>query len=72
MQARLKTKKIGYKKEFLKEIIREVRVRGKEIILTYKILLNPPRSPLGMPRGKFFTLSGVVVAVGIEPTTSRM
>jgi hypothetical protein len=32
VQARLKTKKIEYKKEFLKEIAKEVRVRGKEII----------------------------------------
>jgi hypothetical protein len=56
----------------MQEIIKEVRARGKEIILSYKIPLDPPISALGMPRGGFFTLSGVVVAVGIEPTTSRM
>lgn len=33
MQKRLRDKKIGYNKEFLREIIKEVRVRGKEIIL---------------------------------------
>jgi hypothetical protein len=56
----------------MQEIIKEVRVRGKEKYLSYKIPLNPPISPLGAPGGGFFTLSGVVVAVGIEPTTSRM
>ena len=38
MQQRLKTKAIGSKREFLKEIIREVRVRGKEIILALRRL----------------------------------
>ena len=33
MQERLKEKKIGYKIEFLREIIKEVRVRGREITL---------------------------------------
>jgi site-specific DNA recombinase len=72
MQARLRTKKIGYKREFLREIIKEVRVRGREITLSYRIPLNPPKSPAGATRGGFFTVSGMVVAVGIEPTTSRM
>ena len=72
MQARLRTKKIGYKREFLKEIIKEVRVRGREITLSYRIPLNPPNSPAGATRGGFFTVSEMVVAVGIEPTTSRM
>ena len=34
IQERLRTKKIGYKKEFLREIIKEVRVKGREITLT--------------------------------------
>ena len=72
MQARLRTKKIGYKKEFLREVIKEVRVRGREITLSYRIPLNRPKSSTRTTRGGFFTLSGVVVAVGIEPTTSRM
>jgi hypothetical protein len=72
MQARLRTKKIGYKREFLREIIKEVRVRGREITLSYRIPLNPPKSPAGATRGGFFTVSEMVVAVGIEPTTSRM
>jgi len=33
MQERLRANKIGYKKEFLREIIKEVRVRGREITL---------------------------------------
>ena len=38
MQERLRDKKIGYNKDFVREIIKEVRVRGKEVILTYKYL----------------------------------
>jgi hypothetical protein len=34
MQERLTAKKIGYKKAFLREIIKEVRVKGREITLT--------------------------------------
>jgi hypothetical protein len=60
MQARLKSNKIGYKKEFLKEIIKEVRVRGREITLSYRIPLNPPKSSVGTPRGGFLTVSGMV------------
>ena len=35
-------KAIGSKKAFLKEIIKEVRVSGKEITLTYRLPLAPP------------------------------
>ena len=72
VQARLRTNKIGHKKEFLREIIKEVRVRGREITLSYRIPLNPSKSSAGTTRRGFFTLSGMVVAVGLEPTTSRM
>lgn len=41
MQKRLKERAIGSKREFLKEIIREVRVRGKEITLTYRLPWAP-------------------------------
>jgi hypothetical protein len=44
MQERLRDKKIGYNKEFLREIIKEVRIRGKEVILTYKIPLTPKKT----------------------------
>jgi hypothetical protein len=70
MQERLRAKKIGYKREFLREVIKEVRVRGKEITLTYKIPL--PSQKLSLEKNEFFTLSQMVVAVGLEPTTSRM
>ena len=73
MQERLRDKKIGYKKEFLKEIIKEVRVRGKEITLTYIIPLTPKRQTTDQnPGKKFFTVSHLVVAEGLEPPTSRM
>ena len=44
LQQRLKDKAIGSKREFLKEIIREVRVRGKEITLSYRLPLALPNS----------------------------
>jgi hypothetical protein len=75
MQVRLREKKIGYKKEFLKEILKEVRVRDKEITLTYKLPL-PQRTPL--PGGKnhrkeeFFTEDHLVELMGVEPTTSKL
>jgi signal transduction protein with GAF and PtsI domain len=72
MQARLKDKKIGYNKEFLKEIIKEVRIRGKEVILTYKIPLTPRKTTGENPQDEFFTVSHLVVAEGLEPPTSRM
>lgn len=72
VQKRLREKAIGSKKEFLKEIIREVRVRGKEITLTYRLPLASGIISKSGNSGKFFTLSKMVVAVGLEPTTSRM
>jgi hypothetical protein len=71
MQQRLRANKIGYKREFLKENIKEVRVRGSKIALTHKIPLKPKESP-NAGRGEFFTLSKMVVAAGLEPATSRM
>jgi hypothetical protein len=55
MQARLKDKKVGYKKEFLKEILKEVRIKGTEVTLTYRL-------PLSGEEGKVFTLSNLVEA----------
>jgi site-specific DNA recombinase len=72
IQERLRAKKIGYKKEFLREIIKEVRVKGREITLTYKIPLAP-KNPSGEGSGgEFFTVLHLVVAAGLEPATSRM
>ena len=61
MQERLRTKKIGYKKEFLREIIKEVRVKGREITLTYKLPIAKKPSG-GGNGGEFFTLLQMVGA----------
>ena len=71
MQERITAKKIGYKKKFLREIIKEVRVKGREITLTYKLPLTKKPSG-GSHGGKFFTVLQMVVAAGLEPATSRM
>jgi hypothetical protein len=55
MQIRLRAKKIGYKKEFLREILKEVRVRGNDV--------RTPRSDAKQPRKEeFFTLYHLVEA----------
>jgi polysaccharide deacetylase 2 family uncharacterized protein YibQ len=68
----LEAKAVGSKKEFLKETIREARVRGKEIILTYRLPLAPVSMSDNSEGGKFFTVLQMVVAAGLEPATSRM
>ena len=56
MQERLRTKKIGYKKEFLREMIRKKsRVKGREITLTYKLPIAKKPSG-GGNGGEFFKL----------------
>jgi hypothetical protein len=42
---RLRETKLGAKKEFLREIVKEVRVRDKTIQVTYKLPLAPRTSP---------------------------
>jgi len=37
MQRRLREKKTGYKKEFLREVLKEVRIRGNAVRMTYKL-----------------------------------
>jgi hypothetical protein len=63
VQLRLRQKKIGYKKEFLKEILKEVRVRGSEVKLTYKLPMTV-RTPLSKgktsQKEEFFTLYQMV------------
>ena len=58
LQARLREKNIGYKKEFLREILREIRVSGKEISLTYRLPLTA-QEPVSLnsdkAREQFFT-----------------
>ena len=73
MQLRLREKKIGYKKEFLREILKEVRVGGKSVRLTYRLpmTVRTPSSEEIDPRtGEFFTLYQMVEPMGIEPTAS--
>ena len=45
MQEKLREKKLGAKKEFLREIVKEVRVRDKSIQLIYKLPMVPRTSP---------------------------
>ena len=47
MQMRLRETKIGYRKEFIREILKEVRVKGKAVRLTYK-LPNQMVEPMGV------------------------
>jgi len=42
---RLRGKKIGYRKEFLGEILKEARVKGNAVQLTYKLTMTV-RTPL--------------------------
>ena len=75
MQKRLKEKKLGYKKEFLREILKEVRIRGTAITLTYKLpmTLRTPRSADTKPRAReFFTVYQLVELMGVEPTASSL
>jgi hypothetical protein len=72
MQKRLKERALVARREFLLEIIKEVRVRGKEITLTYRMPLAPATVSKKDKSGRFFTLSQMVVAAGLEPATSRM
>ena len=73
MQMRLRAKKIGYKKEFIREILKEVRVKGNAVRLTYKLPMTV-RTPLAEGKNpkkeEFFTLSQMVEPKGIEPSTS--
>jgi hypothetical protein len=72
IQKRLKEKAIFSKREFLPEIIKEIRIRNKEITLSCVVPWRLPRASKKDPAGGFFAVSNMVVAVGIEPTTSRM
>ncbi len=75
MQMRLRQKNIGFKKEFIREILKEVRVKGNAVRLTYKLpmTVRTPPSKSGNPRtGEFFTLYQMVELMGVEPTASRV
>jgi site-specific DNA recombinase len=73
IQMRLRNKKVGYRKEFLREILKEVRVRGDEVRITYKLPMTvrtPPSEGGTSRRAEFFTLYQMVEPMGVEPTTS--
>ena len=75
MQKRLQEKKIGYKKEFLREILKEVRVRRNAVRLTYRLPMTartPPSAGTKPRTGEFFTLYHLVELMGVEPTASRV
>jgi hypothetical protein len=75
MQVRLPERKIGYKKEFLREILKEIRVRGSEVTLIYRLPMTvrtPPSKGKNPQKGEFFTLYQMVEPMGVEPTTSRV
>ena len=75
MQIRLRAKKLGYKKEFLREVLKEVRVRGNEVKLTYRLPMTvrtPPSRGKKPQKEEFFTLYQMVEPMGVEPTTSRV
>jgi site-specific DNA recombinase len=67
MQARLKAKNVGHKREFLRELLREVKIEGDKITLSYRLPLeieSPPSSGRE-PKKKFFTVCQLVEAGGI-------
>jgi site-specific DNA recombinase len=65
MRRRLLAKQIGAKREFLQEIVKEVRVHGNTVTLTYKL-------PLQASEVRFFTPLKLVGPPGFEPGTNRL
>jgi hypothetical protein len=75
MQVRLRKKKIGYKKDFLREILKEVRIKGNSVTLKYRLPVTartPPAGAKNPGKEEFFTLYKLVEPMGVEPTTSRV
>jgi len=64
MQARLKSDGLGNKREFLRELLKEVKIDGNQVTVTYRLPLDVEQA--GSEK-KFFTLSQMVEAGGIEP-----
>ena len=65
MQRRMATKQIGAKRQFRQEVVKEVRVSGSDVTLTYKL-------PLKGSEGKFFAPLTLVGPPGLEPGTNRL
>ena len=73
MQARPKAKNLGYKREFLRDLLKEVKIECEKVMVTYRLPLEIEPGPgAGHSKKSFFTELELVVAVGLEPTTSRM
>jgi hypothetical protein len=73
LRERLRERKLGAKKEFIREILKEVRIREKTVQMTYKLPLAPRTSPSQgkiSREGEFLTLCNLVEPMGVEPTTS--
>jgi len=71
---RLKATNLGYKREFLRDLLKEVKVDGKEVTLTYRLPLEiePPPGGGGKPKKRFFTVFQLVEAGGIEPPSEGL
>jgi site-specific DNA recombinase len=67
LQGRLAAKQIGSKKEFLREIVKEIRIRGSEVVLTYRLPLQPRSQDSSGRTERFFTVLGLVGPPGFEP-----
>ena len=75
MRERLRDRKLGANKEFLREIVKEVRVRDKAIQLTYRLPMatrTPPPEGKTSREGEFLSLCNLVEPMGVEPTASRV
>ena len=66
MQERLREKKLGGKKEFLRKIVKEVRVRDKTIQIIYKLPLAQRTSHSegeASRQGEFYSMCNLVEAM---------
>ncbi len=75
MQKNLKARRAAHKKESLRRNLKEVRVKAGEITLTYNLPVAGPQSDstrTESPRKSSLHCQRLVVAVGLEPTTSCM
>jgi hypothetical protein len=64
--------RMGAKKEFLREILDEVRINGTAVRLTYKLPLSDLTAADRAKKREFFTLYDLVEQMGVEPTASAL
>ena len=75
MRECLRNRKFGAKREFLREIVKEVRVREKTIEVNYRLPMRARTSPSEgetSSEGEFLSLCNLVEPMGVEPTASRV